>query len=260
MIAKFILAALLAFPAAAAAAQFHVPLHLPPHSCGPAADGCGGFLIGGGWAGTVAKGIDLDGPGGFWELEGFGRKALGVSVRGYGFGLKGRTDPLSIGNRSGGAMAGGLEASLLLAPSPGGARYYAGFLAGVSSMDIRAPLAFTVSGGKVRVEPDSAFSLLAGFPAGVIAPLWRSDRWAADLQADAVVYAAGVTYFGYTGLAAPLYGRTRAIDPHYGCGARVGVEYRPLRLRAEAAARASSGSGNNEPLSFVYGLLSLELF
>lgn len=259
--AAICVSALCALASVSGAEQFHVPLHMPPHRLVPDGDSGREFLFGAGFAGISAPGLHASGTGGFIELGSLGGNKAGFSARGYGFPFSGDVDPLSIGHTGGGGLAGGFEIDLLLAPrGKEGYRLYAGFIANVTMLDIRNPLVVTFSGGNAKVEPDSALSMLIGFPAGVLIPLDISKSWRGELQADAAAFPAGVTFFSYTGLPATLYGSSRKIDPHYGCGARAGFTYIPWNLSIEALGRLSTGSGNNEPLSFGALQAAIKLF
>lgn len=241
----------------AAAAQFHVPVHLPPRLCSGDGGACREFRLGGGYAGISAPGLHAGGPGGFWEYSLLGSGNLGASFRGYGFSFSGDVDPLSVGHKGGGGMTGGFEADLLLAPrGKGGYFLYGGLTANVSMLDINDPLSFSYS-GRLSVEPDGAFSVLLGLPAGAVFPFSLSGKWRAALKADAVFFPGGTTFFYYTGLPPGAYGSSREIDPNYGGGAGASVSFLPWRLDLEMFVRFSSGSGNNEPLTLGGGMLSI---
>lgn len=244
----------------ARAAQFHVPLHMPPHTAfsGEAAEKSLYLEVGA--ALFKAGGVDVSGPGGCLELSAAGKGALGASVRACGFSLSGKVDPLRLGRTGGGGFAGALEADIFVAPrGRGGLKFYAGGLAGVSVLDIRDPLSYTVSGGKLVVEPDSAFSIFVGVPVGAELPLLRSEGWNCALQADVLLLPGGVTFFTYLGLpGSDLYGSSSSIDPSVAGGTRLSFYYKPWRLLTEAGLRVYSGSGANDAASAASLLLGVK--
>lgn len=245
----------------AAAAQFYLPFHQPPQRFVPAGEAGREFVLTGGVAAFSAPGVKVSGAGGAWEWAGYGRSGAGFSVRGYGYGLSGKVDPFSVGHTGGGGMTGGVEIDQLWAPrGKDSYRIYAGFLAGLSELDVRAPLVFQHTGGRIRVEPDTAFSLYLGFPAGVLVPFGLSGTWRGELQADVTFVPAGVTVFSFGGLASPVYGSSRGIDFDLSAGARAGVVYLPWKLSADLLGRLSSASGNNEPVACGALLVSLKIF
>lgn len=250
-----------ALASTAGAAQFHVPLHLPPHRCVPEAGAGKEFLLGLGAASATGAGLAASGPQGYWEFGALGSNNVGFSARGYGAALSGKVDPLRAGHSGGGGMSGGFELDLLAAPhGKDGWRVYAGALAGLTSLDIRDPLTLTAEGSGLRVEPDNAFSVFLGLPVGVLVPVRLSKTWRLELQADAVVFPAGVSFFSYTGLPPMMFGTSRRIDLHYGGGTRAGLLYAPWGLLLEAAFRFSTGTGNNSPLSYSALSAGLKLF
>ncbi|OGR78149.1 MAG: hypothetical protein A2X32_01970 [Elusimicrobia bacterium GWC2_64_44] len=245
------LAALLA--GGVCAAQFHVPLHMPPHPAFPGAESGRGFWLEAGSSRFKSGGIEISGPGGCFELSAVGEKKLGASVRVCGFSLSGKVDPLRLGRKTGGGFASSTEASLLWAPrGRDGYRFYAGGLLGLTVLDIRSPLNYTLSDGRLVVEPDTAYSIFFGLPVGAELPFGISRGWSGALQADVAVFGGGVTFFTYLGLpGSPLYGSSSGIDPQLAAGARLSFYYRPWRLFIEGAGRAYTGDGANEASSFT---------
>ncbi|MBI5745317.1 MAG: hypothetical protein HY952_12310 [Elusimicrobia bacterium] len=244
---------LLAAACALQAAQFHVPLHMPPHPSFPGGEPGRELYLEAGAARFISKGINIAGPGACFELSALGKAGGGAAVRGCGFSLSGKVDPLGLGRDGGSGFASAVEADLLWAPrGRDGLKFYAGGLVGMSSLDIRDPLNYTLVNGKLVVEPDTAFSLFLGLPLGVELPFGVSENWSGSAQADVALFPAGVTFFSYLGLpGSGLYGTSRGIDPQAAGGARAAFFYRPWKLFIEGAGRLYSGGGNNEAASFV---------
>jgi len=235
------------------AAQFHVPLHLPPHPAFPGVETGRGFWLEAGAGKFRSGGIEISGPGGCFELSAVGEKKVGVSARACGFSLSGKVDPLRLGRKTGSGFASSTEAALLWAPrGRDGYRLYAGGLLGLTVLDIRSPLSYTLNNGRLVVERVTASSFFFGMHMGPEAPFGISADWGGALQADAALFLGGVTFFTYLGLpGSPVYGSSTAIDPQFGAGSRLSFYYRPWRLFFEGGFRAYSGDGSNEASSFA---------
>lgn len=235
------------------AAQFHIPLHMPPHPAFPGGEPGREFYLEAGYGMFRSGGMDVAGAGGCFELSALGAGKAGASVRSCGYSLSGKVDPLRLGKETGGGFASALEADLVWAPrGREGYKFYAGGIVGLSTVDIRSPLSYNLAGGKLVVEPDTAFSIFLGLPLGVELPFGVSKSWSGALQADAVLFPAGVNFFSYMGLpGSQVYGAARAIDPQVGGGTRLSFFYRPWKLFVEGAGRLYSGGGENEAASFL---------
>ncbi|MBI2363066.1 MAG: hypothetical protein HYV15_06760 [Elusimicrobia bacterium] len=120
-------AVLLLCAPAAQGAQFHVPLHAPPRVW-PEAGGKTSLLLGGGYFAAGARGLQVDGPGGGWELGAPLGERLSGHVQSLGTAFGGTLDPLGSRSRKTSGMSGALEADLAFAPGgrEGSWRAYAG--------------------------------------------------------------------------------------------------------------------------------------
>lgn len=240
------------------AAQFHVPVQLPPHrleapqTLGPTA------WFGGGYGHAAGPAMTLSGPGGFWELAWGLSNDRSWNVHGGGFLLTGEMDPFGHGRRKTIGGVALLEADLAWAPQ-GRESYhlYTGLQGHLTILDVRDAGPIMLGGGSVRVEPDTAVSHLLGVPFGVLIPIRLGGGWFAQWQADATVFPAGVTYFTYGPGGPPAYNSTRRIDFTAAAGTGLRLSYEPWRLSLEASARHSLGFGNNEPVTMGALLLTI---
>ena len=235
----------------AEAVQFHVPLYLPPHrletdqTSGPTA------WFGGGYGAANGPGMSLSGPGGFWEVAGAVDDELAVSGHGGGFLLTGTLDPFGSGRRRTTGGAGLLEADLMWAPRGRGSYHlYTGLQGHLTVLDVRDALPVSFGGGAaVRVEPDTAASMLVGVPFGVLLPIGLGGGWSAQWQADVTAFPAGMTYFTYGPGGPSAYSGARRIDFTAAAGTGTRFSYEPWRLSLEALVRHALGFGNNEPVT-----------
>lgn len=252
---------LLLSPFCASAAQFILPLHLPPHLPGLEKGEPAKFRLGLGYAGASADGILVSGPGGYWELAAPGPGKLAYSVRGSGFLLSGKVDSFSIGHKSGGGLAGALEGSIIAAPwGKDAARLYTGLIFGITILGVRDPAIFQLLDGRSRAEPSSAFSLQLGLPFGALFPVALGGSWKGEAQADLTIFPAGVTFFSY-GLAGPTaYGSTRKTGMQFSLGCRAGAVYAPWGLRLEALGRFSPRGNDRGTFSWWAFQAALKLF
>lgn len=242
----------------AAAAPFHVPVHLPPRIIQAAAEGGPSASFGAGYAHAGAGGMSLSGPGGFagldWRLE----DGLSGSLRGGGFLLSGESDPFGAGRRMTNGGAALLEADLIWAPEDRAAyRLYAGLQGHVTVLDVRDAAAVPLTGAPARVEPDTAVTHLLGIPLGGLLSVPLGGSWSMEWQADVTLHPAGSTFFTYGPGGAPASESTRRLDFTAAAGTGVRLSRAPARLSLEALLRRSFGFGNNEPA--VMGALLLTM-
>ena len=244
--------ALLAFAAGTAGAvQFHVPIYLPPHRLEAARTSGPTAWFGGGYGSATGPGLSLSGPGGFWEMAGSLNEELAVSGHCAGFLMTGTLDPFGSGRRRTTGGAALLEADLIWAPR-GRESYhlYSGLQGHLTILDVRDALPIRLGGGAaVRVEPDTAASMLLGVPFGVLLPIGLGGDWSAQWQADATAFPAGVTYFTYGPGGPSAYSGARRIDFTAAAGTGARLSYEPWRLSVEALVRHALGLGNNEPVT-----------
>jgi hypothetical protein len=241
----------------AAGSQFALPVHVPP-SLYPQTGSS--FEAGLGWQAIRGPGLALEGPGGRWEYASVSKSASATGhVHADAFLIKGEDDPLGAGRRHVSGMTGSLEADLSWAPKAQPLRFYTGGLVNMTSLSFSSARAINYSNGLIRVEPDTATSLVVGVPIGVNAGS-QTQNWALSAGAHGVAWLGGGSFFSY-GPAGPLgIGRSRKVHPNFGGGGNLRVEYIPWRLALQSGLSANAGAGNNDPYTAGWANLTFRFF